>query len=226
MQDNINGLVDPRIEYDLDELEKTIIEGDTKANPIGRKEDLIEHLEYVRTEFLGYSALLYYHAFLTVFIRRKIHHHEALDQFKRLWKEKRDFLIAHLGIKWLRSALDTVVDNDFVDAEKNLAFSGIFLLNTIKLYETDRLSLKAIEVDYSKMESQQVLFNDFLSYSVGAGDMIYNMVERFNHQISSEYWTKEVVMEIFRRVNRYDTVYKRMGDVHKYEHTHWHRLIF
>jgi hypothetical protein len=118
------------------------------------------------------------------------------------------------------------VDNDFEDAEKNLAFSGIFLLNTIKLYETERLSLKAIEVDYSKMESQQVLFNDFLSYSVGAGDMIYNMVERFNHQISSDYWTKAVVMEIFRRVNRWDTVYKRMGDVHKYEHTHWHRLIF
>lgn len=226
MQDNINGLVDPGIKYDLDELEKTIIQGDLKRNPIGRKEDLLEHFEYVRTEFIGGSALLYYHAFLTICIRRKIHHHEALIQFKRLWKEKKDFLIAHLGIKWLRSALDTVVDHDFGDAEKNLAFSGIFLLNTIKLYETERLSLKAIEVDYSKMESQQVLFNDFLSYSVGAGDMIYNMVERFNHQISSEYWTKEVVMEIFRRVNRYDTVYKRMGDVHKYEHTHWHRLMF
>lgn len=226
MRDSTNGLMDPRIEYDLDHLEKTLIEGDFKRNPIGRKEDLREHLEYVRTEFIGCSAVLYYHAFLTVFIRRKIHHKEALGQFKRLWKYKKDFLIAHLGIKWLRSALDTVVDNDFEDAEKNLAFSGIFLLNTIKLYETERLSLKAIEVDYSKMESQQVLFNDFLSYSVGAGDMIYNMVERFNHQISSDYWTKAVVMEIFRRVNRWDTVYKRMGDVHKYEHTHWHRLIF
>ena len=212
-------------DYDLDRLETEIL-GELPG--VRRKIGSVmldQHLDFLRNDFIGQPVLLYYHAFLTVHIRRRMHDDAALDRFKWIWREKKPFLLRNMGVKWLRSSLDTVVDTDFPDAEKNLAMAGILLLNTVKLYETERRGAFHLKKPFQGLRNNNELFNGLQIFAKSHGDMVFNTVFRLTQKISSEYWTKDVVLEILRRLHRYDTVYRRVSEVHTLEKTRWKHLL-
>lgn len=105
-----------------------------KGTPIWDKNpDVVSHFIDIEREFWGGCRLLYFHACVIVCIRRKIHLDSALRCFFSLWSIYRQRLRKTLSIRWLISALDTLVDHGNSPIQKALAMNGSMFGTMIQL---------------------------------------------------------------------------------------------
>jgi hypothetical protein len=206
---------------DLDALRRSRVPGAEKVVLPGRDEDLSVQLGRLEREFAGEPQIELFHAVLNMLVRRRLQASEAYRQFETLWREHGDYLLAKLSARWLISACDTIMDCAKDGRERAIACVGATLMNTIKLYETERLGNGPPRATLQELPDPIPLFDGMTSFAVGGGDMIYNLRRRVKALCEEGGIASRIVLELLRRADRNDTIYRRLAAVHRVHETRW-----
>lgn len=207
-------------EPDLEVLARTRLPGVRQHMP-GHKPTLEEQIAGLRDyTFAGELQLDLYHAALVVHLRRNVSRELAYRRFEVLWDRWSEQLLQSLDTRWLVSACDTIMEHAADPAERARACVGSTLINTIKLYETERLALVVEDKPYGEVQ-QQFLFDGVTPFVIRRGDMIFNLRERTRSLCSGKTVASRIVLELLRRADRENTVYRRFAAVHDIEATRW-----
>lgn len=189
------------------------VPGQHPVPALGRCHDLDQHLNMLAIEFAGASKLELLHAQTVVLLRRDIRVRSNLARFRRLWFWHREFLVKHLDSRWLVSAADTFADYPRNRAEQATAIAAVLLVNTVKLYETERLLLG--RSDDSRLPVTQgvpvPLFDGLTSFLVGRGDLLRNLYRRLGRLTEPSRAVDLILMELMHRMKTHDTVYSRLN---------------
>lgn len=196
---------------DFASLKKRIVSFGESDIARGRLSDLDEHLKMLMREFTGSSLLAFYHAYLTVNIRRQIHTKRNIRKFFYLWKKESEFLTRHLSSKWLISACDSIIDYSHDQKEKSIAIATILFMKTIKLYESEKTMYSQIRKEGYYSNPKDVLFDKWTAYCAKGGDLVKNMIQRVNENKDPSKVSWKILLEFLSRVHQYDTVYKRFA---------------
>ncbi|MFN4867376.1 MAG: hypothetical protein ACK5GZ_13795 [Cyanobium sp.] len=222
------SLVDQLLHTPLSLLATTIIEGEEPIPSSGSKPDIELHIIMLKDEFIGQNEILLYHALLNVFLRRGINISDTTMRFRKLWTDYRSLLLSKLDSRWLVSACDSIVDHFDEPNEKITAMSASLLINTIKLYETERLALgqsgngRDLANPTFHWEGRVNLFDGISAFRIGKGDMVKNMLTRISSIEQHSEFAAPIMKELIYRVNTVDTVFKRLRSVHTKRGTLWH----
>lgn len=193
------------------------------SNPqiaVGRH-PLDEHIRGLEREFAGAPAIGLYHAILIVLIRRDMQRELALRQFQKLWSQHEGAMLTHLSARWLVAACDTLMDHSTDKSERAIAALGSTLVNTVKLYETERRLIRDASDAYSTLLHPVDLFDGLTSFSVGQGDMIQNLRTRTKAICGGNTPASKIVLELMKRMDRPETVYGRFAAAHLNDETRW-----
>lgn len=212
---------------DYDRLKTQILDGNTPAYTYGADKDLVHHIEHLRAEFAGQSALLHHHASLIVLIRREYQTIQHFRQFEALWQAETSYLLEHLNTRWLVSAADTFADHAGEPTVRSQALAVSLLFNTIKLQETERYLTQTNATEQHDSERLQTvqqqrvaLFDGTSAFAVGTDDTLRNMRWRLD-DIASDHPCGRILQTLFQRLQTHDTVYKRFRDQHTRKKTAW-----
>jgi hypothetical protein len=211
---------------DLSKLKAKIIDVGDARQTRGSTKSLDQHLENLRREFSGQSELLWYHATLIVLIRREFQTAQQYRYFHALWHEEGQFLRENLNIRWLVSAADTFAAHDADPSVRSVAMMVSILVNTVKIYETERFITQAVDlpVDPKRVATLQgelvPLFEGMSCFTVGTDDTLRNMVWRL-HPFMTVELVGPILDEIWRRFQAEDTVFGRMQLLHHRTKTKW-----
>ena len=212
-------------DVDYEALKSKIIDAEKLTYTHGSSKNLEEHLENLISEFTGQSELLYYHAKLIVLLRREYKTSQQFDAFQHLWDEEKDYLINNLNTRWLVSAADTFADFSNNENEKTLALALSLLINTIKLNETERyLQEPGADVEKRKdiLQKERVnLFDGTSAFAVGTDDTLRNMRWRLDSISNNGSISGAILLEVFKRIQDEETIYKRFKDRHFRKKTAW-----
>ncbi len=214
------------IAVNIAELKSNIIEGEEVNYTYGSSKDISQHIADLRDEFIGKSELLYYHAQLIVYIRREYKVKENYSAFETLWAEEQDFLLANLNTRWIVSAADTFIDYADSSLVKALAMNVVTLVNTIKINETERYlqNQQTAQDDIEKLVTLKTvrvpLFDGISAFAVGTDDSLRNMRWRLE-EVAKLHPLGGMLLEVFDRVQNYDSVYKRLKERHTRKKTSW-----
>ena len=216
-----------QISSDFSRQKHIIIDGDEIQYTHGSSNNLEEHFIALRDEFIDQSELCYTHAKIIVLIRRDFEAKNHFTIFEKLWEEEKDYLLKHLNTRWLISAADTFSDLSDDDAIKSLSIACSCLLNTVKMQESERFITNAHSFidDKEKIarldnEERVPLFNGLSVFKVGTDDTLRNMRWRIDKAAKINI-AGEILLEIFLRLQEYDSVFKRLRDRHKRSKTGW-----
>lgn len=211
---------------DYTEIKKRVVVIEYEDSSVVNNKDMTSHFIKLKKEFLGESELLYYHAQLIVFIRREYNVKDSFRRFQDLWDKEGDFLLENLNSRWLVSAADTFVDYSKDEVTRSLGLAVSLFVNTIKLYETERLLIDGGSLTYAeeiilKLHDKKIILYDGLEgFEIGTEDTIRNMVWRLN-AVQGGSITGCILKELFIRANKFDSIYKRFGVEHKIKATEW-----
>jgi hypothetical protein len=215
------------ITTDFFQQKQKSIDGDEIQYTHGSSNDLDEHFEALRDEFVGQSELCYTHAKIIVLIRRDFEAKKHFAIFEKLWQEEKDFLLKNLNTRWLISATDTFADFSDDDSIKSLSVACSCLLNTVKIQESERFITNLVSSidDKEKItrldnEERIPLFDGTSVFKVGTDDTLRNMRWRID-KVAKINIAGEILLEIFLRLQEHDTVFKRLKDRHKRSKTGW-----
>jgi len=201
----------------ITKVENSFTRGERRfAEFFGRRSNFFDHMNEIKSEFLGRSELLYAHAGLIVALRRRMYVEHFRPLFFRLWREEGPFLRENLSLRWLVSAADTLIDYGENSAQKALAMAVVLFVNTIKLHETERhihgLRNTDLDIVYSP---SGFLFDGLTCFSISDGDMIQNMQRRARSLIEEDDIAGPLLDEVMRRISSAPTVFRRMADLKK-----------
>lgn len=216
----------PRSPLDITRYKKSTVEREGFSYSFGRKHDIVQHNLMLEKEFAGRTQLELFHAQTIVSIRRKIELSPCLKNFKFMWMEESEFLCNNLDSRWLVAACDTIIDHFECPVDVGFASGAILFANTMKLYETERIALgiQNKKLPASEKNNRVPLFDGMSGFQVGRGEMIDNMLTRIS-TIKVESISLEIMRELIRRANKYDTIYRRLLDSHVNENTSWTNSI-
>jgi hypothetical protein len=193
--------------------------------PHNRK-DFDRHCLTLQHEFNGRTRFEFLHAVLIVMIRRRMQLQPALDLFFHMWESETDFLCRHLSLRWLISACDTVCDHPRQPEEATIAIASSMMVNTIKLYETERRMLASTEETSQRIdaicERHFPLFDGLMTFRLKRGDVVKNLVQRIKqaHAIDGRFPARLFFTAADRVLNG-DTVFERFRRVHIREESMW-----
>jgi len=215
------------LSIDFDALKMQTISGADVVYTHGSSNDIKEHFNSLRQEFSGQSELCYTHAKIIVLIRREVEVEKNFQLLQQLWRNEKDFLLKNLNTRWLVAATDTFADYSDDDSIRSLSVACVCLLNTIKLQESERFITNAQQCqdDQDKLtrlnnEERFPLFDGTSVFKFGTDDTLRNMRWRID-KVSKINVVGEVLLEIFLRLQEFDTIYKRTKDRHTRNKTGW-----
>lgn len=197
----------------------TVQAGDPAASR-GRKPDIEKHLQMLEIEFSGKPFIGFYHAGVTVHIRRGVLQEHNVQSFYNLWIAKTDVLLDTLSARWLVSACDTIMDTSPDPVERALALAGSMFVNVAKLYESERFATGAQTAHVEVVNGYVQLFDGLTGFAVGKGDMIRNMLQRAEVQADGRL-AGRILLELIERIKRNDTVFSRFASLHLNDNTRW-----
>lgn len=215
-------------QVDWETMSSQIIEGDTSTYTHGSDKNLQSHIDNLRHEFVGRTELEYYHASLTVLIRRDFQTKNNFNIFEQLWYQNHEFLINNLNTRWLISACDTFIDHSDDDYLISLLMNAVIMVNTIKLQESE-LFLTASEKALPKLERKNsleaerlALFDGVSGFAVGTDDTLRNMRWRLD-KLCNAHVLGGIVLKVFESAQHPDanTVYSRFRALHTRDKTAW-----
>jgi len=222
-----SDLLTKNISTDFRSIKKEIISEGEVVYTHGSEDNINKHFRDLRYEFSGQSELLYTHAKLIVLIRRESNTKKNYTTFEKLWLEEKKFLLKNLNIRWLISATDTFIDHSKDDCLRSLSLACVCLLNTIKIQESERFVTNLSKLKDDKKKLTQLdnyerfpLFDGTSVFKFGTDDTIRNMRWRID-KLSKINVAGEILIEIFKRVQNLDTVYKRTKSRHTRMKTSW-----
>ncbi len=201
----------------VEQVQNSFTRGERRfAEFFGRKADLSEHMNEIRSEFIGRSELLYVHSMLVVTLRRRHRTDHFLPLFFRMWREEGDFLRGNLSLRWLVSSGDTLIDYGETAAQRALALACVLFVNTIKLHESERHihGLRDTQLDV-RMSAGGFLFDGLTCFSISDGDMISNMESRSRRLVHEDDIAGPLLEEVMRRVATGPTVFRRFAELKK-----------
>lgn len=210
----------------FDELKSKVVSTQKSSFTHGSKPNIKEHLNDLKNEFNGKSELEYYHAELNVLLRRDYKVKETFKKFSELWEKESSYLIENLNTRWLIAAADSYIDHDSNEQSRAYAFSAVCLVNTCKLYETERFATDTQKLEFKtnfleELKSKRVaLFDGTSAFAVGTCDTLRNMRWRLD-ELNSPLPSYQILKEIFLRINKSNTIYKRMAKHHINKNTIW-----
>ena len=203
-----------------------IAEGDTVYTH-GSSSNIEDHFLDLKKEFSGQSELCYTHAKIIVLIRRDFEAKKQYRIFEQLWNTEKDFLLKALNTRWLIAAADTFADYSSDDSVRSLSVACACILNTVKIQETERFitnakSYKDDKLKIEKLDNEEriVLFDGTSAFKVGTDDTLRNMRWRID-KMSTINVAGEILLEVFLRLQKHDTVFKRIKDRHTRSKTGW-----
>ena len=215
------------IATDLKSQRQQTILGDEVIYTHGSANSVEEHFSALKKEFIGQSELCYTHAKIIVLIRRDFEIDNHFKLFEQLWLEEKDHLLKNLNTRWLISATDTFADYSNDDAIKSLSIACVCLLNTVKLQESERFLTNADQCKDDKEKQSRLdneerfaLFDGTSVFKFGTDDTLRNMRWRID-KVAKLNVAGEILLEIFKRLQKFDTVYKRTKDRHVRNKTGW-----
>lgn len=184
------------------------------AEFFGRRSDFFEHMNEIRSEFIGRSELLQTHAGLIVALRRRLRVEHFRPLFFRMWREEGMYLRRHLSLRWLVSTGDTLIDHGENISQRSLALAAVVLVNTVKLHETERHihGLRNTELEITASPGG-FLFDGLTCFSVSDGDMVSNMQERAQTLVAEDDIAGPLLGEVMTRLLSTPTVFQRMADL-------------
>ena len=185
-------------------------------------------MERLRLEFIGQPELLYHHAALIVMIRREAQVPQNFALLCQLWQAEGDFLRSSLDMRWLVAACDTLIDHHEDPVVRATLMSGVLLVNTVKLHETERFLaggvLPADKPDASSalQAGRVALFDGLAAFVEGIDDTLRNMRWRLQ-AVCALHPLGAVVLEVFDRLQQpgNDNVYLRFRQRHTRAKTGW-----
>lgn len=193
----------------------------------GRQPCFADHMAMLRTELTGSPEITLYHAWLVVSIRREMDLPLRRQQFLELWSVEADFLLKSLNLRWLVSACDTLVDVSPDAAERATALAASLLVNTVKLYETERrLTLHETPAVDEGLPAQKMgpLFDGLTCFAIGRGNMVKQLMQRCLRETGQSI-SGRILRELLRRLHESDTVFQRVSAAHTNERTNWRELL-
>ena len=204
-----------------------IISGDEATYTHGSSNNVEEHFKALKEEFSGQSELCYTHAKIIVLIRREFETDNHFKLLEQLWFDEKEHLLKNLNTRWLIAATDTFADYSNDDSIKSLSVACVCLLNTVKIQESERYITNAQNcIDDDKKinrldnEERFELFDGTSVFKFGTDDTLRNMRWRIN-KVAKLNVAGEILLEIFKRLQKFDTVYKRTKDRHVRDKTGW-----
>jgi len=204
-----------------------IILGDEITYTHGSSNNIEEHFAALREEFAGQSELCYTHAKIIVLIRREFEVDNHFKLFEQLWLEEKEHLLGNLNTRWLIAATDTFADYSDDDAIKSLSVASVCLLNTVKIQESERFitnaqNYKDDDEKINRLDNEErfELFDGTSVFKFGTDDTLRNMRWRIDKAAKLNI-AGEILLEIFKRLQKFDTVYKRTKDRHVRDKTGW-----
>lgn len=90
-------------------------------------------------ELKGLPMLCHLHAMLIAHLRKESQPPHCAALFVRLWTEHTDLLLEHLNARWQVSAITTFSEHGLTEGQRRSGLGLSVLLNTMKLYESERL---------------------------------------------------------------------------------------
>jgi hypothetical protein len=159
-----------------------LVGGRQAAVPFGRRPELAQQLEMLAAGFVGECALVWLHAALNVALRRGLQPRRNASRLLELWAGHADLLLELLDSRWLISACDSFADHHPDPAQAALAASASFLVNTAKLYETERLATAPPQgaPPFPPAVPFQEIFDGLTTFLPERGDMVANLVARLD----------------------------------------------
>lgn len=207
-------------------LKNSILKHGQRQQVTQASKSLETHIENLKSEFSGQPELLHYHAKLIVLIRREIAVKKNYQLFCELWACEADFLSEHLDIRWLVSAADTIADNDNNAEMRNIALMASLLVNTVKLYETERYleQRDSPEADISdpiaNLMTQEPLFDGLRCFAVGRDDTLRNLHWRI--QAASKLKPAgQILNTVYNRLQNNNTAFSRFRNLTPHPRTAW-----
>jgi len=204
-----------------------IISGDEITYTHGSANDLSQHFLALEQEFVGQSELCYTHAKIIVLIRREFEVGKHFKQFEHLWHTEKKYLLTHLNTRWLIAAADTLADYSDDNAVRALSVACTCLLNTVKIQESERFITNAQncsddldKIHQLEKEKRFSLFDGTSVFKFGTDDTLRNMRWRID-KVAKFNIAGEILLEVFKRLQKFDTVYKRTKDRHTRDKTCW-----
>lgn len=185
---------------------------------IGRKTSLLEHIGNLEKEFQGRQLLELYHAILIVLIRREYNIPTVFAEFDKLWQHYAAELAQLLNLRWLTSAADTFIDHHPDTAVKALMLNVTVLINTVKIYESERLA--SDQTGENTLPEKLPLFDGLETFKVNHDDSLYNLRCRIGelcHGIP-----QGIILEsVFERLNETNSAFFRLKQRHRQDRTRW-----
>jgi hypothetical protein len=170
------------VELDVEAWRHRLICGRQRSVPFGRRAELGDQLEMLADGFVGECALVWLHAALNVALRRGLQSERNARRLLALWQGHGDLLLELLDARWLISACDSFADLHPDPDQAALAASASFLVNTVKLYETERLGPPGAPPapPFPAAVSFRELFDGLTTFLPERGDMVANLVARLD----------------------------------------------
>lgn len=216
-----------QISTDFAKQKKQVIYGDGKIYTHGSARNTKEHFAALRKEFIGDSELCCTHAKLIVLIRREYQTRKHFAIFEHLWREEKTYLLKNLNTRWLVSAADTFSDHSDDKAIVGLCVAISCLINTVKMQESERYIVHSENcsddrerIEKLQREERVPLFDGISAFAVGTDDTLRNLRWRMD-KMSKINLAGEILLELFLRLQQYDTVFKRFKDRHTRHRTRW-----
>ena len=215
-----------QISIDFGKQKRKVITDGRKTYTHGSAVSIEEHFLALKNEFVGERELSYTHAKIIVLIRRDFETKKHFVIFEQLWHQEKKYLLKNLNTRWLIAATDTFVDYSNDDAICALSLACSCLLNTVKIQATEHLIMQTKNrLDDSKtvhtLQNERVaLFDGVSAFAVGTDDTLRNMRWRID-KMAKKNIAGEILLEVFLRLQRHDTVYKRFKDRHARDRTGW-----
>ncbi len=211
---------------DFAAMKSTLVNGDGPRQTRGSAKSLDEHLDNLRAEFAGHPELLWHHAKLIVLLRRGVDTDRVFAQFSELWTEEGAYLCDALNLRWLVSATDTFADHASDGETRALATLVSLLVNTVKIYESERVLADGQPVPLSPVKVAQVqdelvpLFSGLSCFTIGTDDTLRNMRWRLD-PLMEKGAVGLILKTVFDRLQVEDTAFARLRALHHRERTGW-----
>ena len=217
-------------EVSFSSLKSQQIRGDQARYTHGSKNDLAEHIDDLRSEFIGNSELVYFHAKIIVLIRREADVEKNFQLFEQLWQQETAYLLEHLNTRWLVAAADTYADHGRSSIDRTAALLASSLVNAVKLSETERniMAAQALSAEaaaaYNLQQNRMALDDGLSAFAVGTDDTLRNFRWRLDKLLRDEGEASialQIAVQVFVNLQTCESIYARFRACHSRDKTGW-----